>query len=161
MFFSTLNTTLPHNSYRLIESTFQRGGSPFLACNDSNAFLTYDDQTRFKLWSCQNVCDASSYLLDIIFIRFGIKLHRQIVGIPMGTYWASLVAVLFLFCDERDFMMSLSDDLQVDIKLLTHLPDIWTTFWISTILTLKKCSLSFILMSCRTKLILLIPKPQF
>ena len=30
--------------------------------------------------------------------------------IPMGTNCAPLVADLFLFCYERDFMMSLSDD---------------------------------------------------
>ena len=44
------------------------------------------------------------------FIRFGTKLYRQVVGIPMGTNCAGLVADLFLFCYERDFMMSLSDD---------------------------------------------------
>ena len=61
-------------------------------------------------WSCQNVCDALTFLLDNIFIRFGTKLYRQVVGIPMGTNCAPLVADLFLFCYERDFMMSLSDD---------------------------------------------------
>ena len=38
-----------------------------------------------------------------------------IVGIPMGTKCAPLVAYLFLFCYERDFMTSLSDDNQADI----------------------------------------------
>ena len=33
----------------------------------------------------------------------------------MGTYCAPVVAELFLFCYERDFMMSLSDDKQADI----------------------------------------------
>ena len=33
----------------------------------------------------------------------------------MGTYCAPLVAELFLFCYERDFMMSLSDDNQADV----------------------------------------------
>ena len=45
----------------------------------------------------------------IFFIRFGSKLYRQIVGIPMGTNCAPLVADLFLFCYERDFMLSLSE----------------------------------------------------
>ena len=49
------------------------------------------------------MCDAPHYLLDNILIRFGSKLHRQIVGIPMGTYCAPLVTDLFLFCYERDF----------------------------------------------------------
>ena len=33
----------------------------------------------------------------------------------MGTNCASLVADLFLFCYERDFIMSLSDDKQADV----------------------------------------------
>ena len=41
--FSTLYTTLPHNLIKdklfdLIERTFQRKGSPYLACSDRNAF---------------------------------------------------------------------------------------------------------------------------
>ena len=56
-----------------------------------------------------------TFLLDNIFIRFGTKLYRQVVGIPMGTNCAPLVADLFLFCYERDFMMSLSDDKQADV----------------------------------------------
>ena len=60
------------------------------------------------------MCDALHYLLDNIFIRFGSKLYRQIVGIPMGTNCTPLVADLFLFCYERDFMLSLSDNNQAD-----------------------------------------------
>ena len=61
------------------------------------------------------MCDALHYILDNIFIRFGSKLYRQIVGIPMGINCAPLVADLFLFCYERDFMLSLSDNNQADI----------------------------------------------
>ena len=62
------------------------------------------------------MCEALIYLLDNIYIRFGIKLYRQIVGIPMGTNCALLVAGLFLFCCERDFMTPLSDVKQAEIK---------------------------------------------
>ena len=55
------------------------------------------------------------FLLDNIFIWFGTKLYRQVVQIPMGTNCAPRVAHLFLFCYERDFMKSLSDDKQADI----------------------------------------------
>ena len=118
--FSTLYTTLPHNLIKdklteLIEQTFNREGSLYLACNDKNAFFTSEQPKRYKLWSCQKMCDALHYLLDNIFIRFGSKLYRQIAGIPMGTNCAPLVADLFLFCYERDFMLSLSDNNQADI----------------------------------------------
>ena len=58
------------------------------------------------------MCEALTFLLDNIYIRFGSKLYRQIVGIPMGTNCGPLIVDLFLFYYERDFMLSLSDDNQ-------------------------------------------------
>lgn len=52
--------------------------------------------------------DALIYLLDNSFIRFGTQLNRHIVGIPMCTNCAPLIVDLFLFCYEKDFMVSLS-----------------------------------------------------
>ena len=86
-----------------------------MACNDKNAFFTSEQPKRYKLWSCQKMCDALHYLLDNIFIRFGSKSYRQIVGIPKGTNCAPLVADLFLFCYDRDFMLSPSDNSKTDI----------------------------------------------
>ena len=78
--------------------------------------ITSTDHYRgYHLWSCQNVCDALSFLLDNIHFRFDTKLYRKIVGIPMGTNCAPLVADLFSFCYERDFMKNLSSDNQADV----------------------------------------------
>ena len=98
--FSILYTTLTHNLIKeklldLIERTFYK---VYLACNDKKAFYTSTGPYRgYHLWSCQNVYDALSFFLDNIYIRFGNKLYRQIVGIPMGTNCAPLVADLFFF----------------------------------------------------------------
>ena len=59
--------------------------------------------------------EVLTFLLDNNCVRFGTKLFRQIVGIPIGTNWAPLVADLFLFCYERDFMMSLSKEKQSEV----------------------------------------------
>ena len=50
-------------------------------------------------------------LLDNNFTRLDTRLYRQIVRVPVGTYYAPLVADLFLFCYEKEFMMSLSNDI--------------------------------------------------
>ena len=112
--FSTLYTTLPHNLIKktlldLIERTFYKTeGKLYLVCNDKKSFSTSADHYRgYNLWSCQNVCDALSFLLDNTYIRFDTKLYRQIVGIPTCTNCAPLVAHLFLFCYKRDFMKDL------------------------------------------------------
>ena len=91
----------------------------------SEARKRFDDKTKknqpseehkkYDLWSCQKVTDALIYLLDNIYIRFGSKLYRQNVGIPMGTNRAPLVADLFLFCYERDFMKSLTKEKRYDL----------------------------------------------
>ena len=76
---------------------FNREGSPNLACNDKNAFFTSRNLNKISCMVLSNVCDALILLLDNIFIQFGTKLFRQIVGIPMSTICAPLVADLFLF----------------------------------------------------------------
>ena len=110
MLFFTLYTTLPHNLIKgklvdLIERAFgkvyKNEGTLYIDGNDRKAFFTSTDKRGYTLWSCQNVCDALSYLLDNNYIRFGNKFYRQIVGIPMGTNCAPLVANLFYFVSKE------------------------------------------------------------
>ena len=66
---------MPHNLIKdklvdLIERTFQREGCLYIACNDKNAFFTSDAVRNYNLWSCQKVCEAHTFLLDNIYIRF-------------------------------------------------------------------------------------------
>ena len=103
--FSTLYTTLPHNLIkeklldligRAFKKIFKSECTLYLASNDKKAFFTSTDHRGYKLWSCQNVCGALSYLLDNIYIRFGNKLYRRIVGIPIGTNCAPLADLFFI-----------------------------------------------------------------
>ena len=102
-------------SFLLIENTFRREEALYLACNEEHAFYASEEHKRYDLWPCQKVTDALIYLLDNIYIRFGSKLYRQNVGIPMGTNCAPLVAGLFLFCYKRDFMKSLTKEKRYDL----------------------------------------------
>ena len=77
-------------------------------------FFTSGVYNNYNVWSCQKVCNAPVCLLNNIFIRLGTKLYRQTIGVPMGTSCAPLVADLFLFCYERDFMNFLSRVNQAD-----------------------------------------------
>ena len=71
-------------------------------------------QPEIIVYGLVRMCEALTFLFDNICIIFGSKLYTQIVGIPMGTTCncAPLVADSFLFCYERDFMMSLLEDNQ-------------------------------------------------
>ena len=70
--FCTLYTTLPHNLIKdkligLVGGASWREGSPYLACGDGGAFFASEEPGEYNAWSCQNVCDALTFLLDNIF----------------------------------------------------------------------------------------------
>ena len=62
------------------------------------------------------ICNKASKLLTVLK-RLCVFLTKQgkLVGIPMGTNCAPLDTDFFLFCYERDFIWSLSDNNQEDV----------------------------------------------
>ena len=100
-FFSTLYTTLPHNLIKdnfidLIKRTSIEKAFLTLHVTTQTRFYPSEKPKKYHTWSCQNVCDALTFLFDNIFL-FSTKLYRQVVGISMDTNCAPLVADLFLF----------------------------------------------------------------
>ena len=65
----------------LIERTFQREGSLYIAC--LHMLSSHLMQSEIIIYGLVRKCEALTFLLDNIYIRFGSKLYRQIVGIPM------------------------------------------------------------------------------
>ena len=61
--------------------------------------------TRYAYFSCRDLCFAIDFLIDNIYVRFGSSVFRQVIGIPMGTNSAPLLADLFLHTFEYDFMV--------------------------------------------------------
>ena len=118
--FSTLYTTLPHNVIKekildLIEWTFKTTLKTMI-----NFIWPVITEKLFLLPLTKvdiHFGHVRMYAmpLDNIYIRFGTKLYRQIVGIPMGTNCTPLVADLLLYCYERDFMDYLYHDNQADV----------------------------------------------
>ena len=50
------------------------------------------------------ICKMTEFLVDNIYVRFGGQLFRQMGGIPMGTNYAPLLADLFLYSYENEFL---------------------------------------------------------
>ena len=122
--------------------------SLYLACNGRNAFFfSFQKSIEIILYGYVRKCVKLWLFYLIIYIRFGTKLFRQIVGIPMDTNCALLVAHLSLFRYERDFMMSLSEEKQSEVietfsSTSRYLDDF---FLILTISTWMVWSIKFIL----------------
>ena len=65
-----------------------------------------------------------------IYVQFDGMVYQQIVGIPIGTNCDPLIADLFLYCYERDFMSDLHKFKRYDIDMFNdtsrYLDDIFT-----------------------------------
>ena len=68
--------TLSHNLINekligLIDKTFQRETAHYIACNDINAFFKSEEHIGTHYGLSKKVCEAVTFLLDNICIRFG------------------------------------------------------------------------------------------
>ena len=61
------------------------------------------------------LCEAFTFLIENIYVQFDGMVYQQIVGIPMGTNCAPIIANLFLYCYERDFMSNLKKSKRFDL----------------------------------------------
>ena len=93
---------------------------------------------------------SSQLSLRLYLIRVDSNLHQQIVGFSMGTICAPLVADLFLFCYEGNFMLSFSDDTQSEvIEAFNSTSRYLDDLLILIITSLIACSIIFTIQSFR------------
>ena len=61
-------------------------------------------------YSEEQVISMLEFLIDNMFVSFGGLLFQQVVGIPMGTNCAPLLADLFLYSYESEFLQKFVKD---------------------------------------------------
>jgi hypothetical protein len=85
--------------------------------NTKTAYFTklLPENNNYITWTCLDFCSALHFLLDNLYVQFNNTLYLQTVGIPMGSNCAPLVADLFLYCYEHDFMLGLAREKQFSL----------------------------------------------
>ena len=86
-----------------------------ICTSDKVGFFSNNKYDSYKCWTCAELCVAFTFLMKNIYVQFVGMVYQQIVGIPKGTNCAPLIADLFLFCYERDFMSYLHKSKQYDL----------------------------------------------
>ena len=56
------------------------------------------------MYTGDNICRMTEFLVDNIFVQFEGRLFRQVIRIPVGTNCAPLLADLFLYSYEKEFL---------------------------------------------------------
>ena len=111
--FSTLYTSIPHDLLKsrmnsIINNAFKHknGATRYTdikVCR-SKSYFTSNPLNGDNKYTADDICKMIEFLVDNIYVRFGGQLFRQMVGIPMGTNCAPLLADLFLYSYENEFL---------------------------------------------------------
>ena len=75
-------------------------------CGDSGYFVQEHTESN-KKYTEDDIIKMLEFLIDNIFVMFGGQVFQQTIGIPMGTNCAPLLADLFLYSYEADFIQNL------------------------------------------------------
>ena len=112
--FSTLYTSIPHDLLKsrisnLVHNAFRKkDGSvryTHIKLTRAKGYFTHDiNGGGDNMFTADSICEMIEFLIDNIFVQFGGRLFRQVIGIPMGTNCAPLLADLFLYSYENEFV---------------------------------------------------------
>ena len=112
--FSTLYTSITHNLHKcritaLIHNSFKRrnGSNRYTHIKITSRkgyFIDTINPGGDNLYTADQICKMVEFLIDNISVKFGGCLFRRVIGIPMGTNCAPLLADLFLYPYESEFL---------------------------------------------------------
>ena len=120
MIFLTLYTTLPHDKLKTrLKETIHKAfshrncGSKFVVLGYNSTYFSNKIQKGKTCYSEEQVISILEFLIDSIFVSFGGILFQQVVGILMGTNCVPLLADLFLYSSESEFLQKLVKDKKI------------------------------------------------
>ena len=116
--FSTLYTTIPHSTLKsrledlITRSFFNKNGTrryKYIVVNEHNnsTYFVKEYSNANNKYTEGDIISMINFLIDNIYVELGGQIFRQTIGIPMGTNCAPLLADLFLYSYEAEFIQQL------------------------------------------------------
>ena len=114
--FSTLYTTIPHTKLKarlseLIRNAFKyKNGKKrykYIVVGHNSTYFVKNTSNAKNKYSEDDIVRMIDFLIDNIFVECGGVVFQQVIGIPMGNNCAPLLADLFLYSHEAEFIQTL------------------------------------------------------
>ena len=141
--FSTLYTSLPHDLINakvlsLIKWCFNRESKSYLCTSLKAGFFSNKKYESYRCWSCAELCEAFTFLMENIYVQFDGIIYQQIEGSPMGTNCAPLIADLFYIVMRGTLCLTFTNlNVMTSYTCLMILLDILTIYSSSITLNLR------------------------
>ena len=95
-------SNLVHNAFRKKDGSIRY---THIKITRAQGYFTHDiNGGGDNMYTAGNICKMIEFLIDNIFVQFGGCLFHQVIGILMGTNCAPLLADLFLFSYDSEFL---------------------------------------------------------
>ena len=114
--FEMVYTTIPHQKLKDRLTSIIRNAFIFKNGNRRYKYLVLEHEETYFVkehsdskskYTEDDIIKMLEFLVDNIFVVFAGKVFQQTVGIPMGTNCAPLLADIFLYSYEADFIQSM------------------------------------------------------
>ena len=114
--FSTLYASIPHQKLKsrlatIIRNSFihknRKQRYKYLVLDSEGPYFVREHSDSKSKYTEEDIITMLEFLVDNIFVVFAGKVFQQIIGIPMGTNSAPLLADIFLSSYEAEFIQSL------------------------------------------------------
>ena len=111
--FSTPYTSIPHDFLKshmnniIINAFKHKNGATrytYIKVGTNKSYFTSDPLNDDNKYTGNDICKMIEFLVDNIYVRFGGQLFRKMVDIPVGTNCPPLLADLFLYSYENEFL---------------------------------------------------------
>ena len=97
--------------FKIIAQTFNykngRKRYEYIVVNNGSSYFVKTHSDARRKFTEDDVVRMLDFLIDDIYVECGGHIFQQVIGIPMGTNCAPLLADLFLYSYEADFIQSL------------------------------------------------------
>ena len=111
--FSTLYPSLPHDEIRthlkiVFKTVFKRECKLYINVNYRKAYFTNIKVKGYIAFSEKDMNMVLNFILNNVFVKFGNKIYKQTLGIPIGLDSGQDIANLLLFQYESKYLETLS-----------------------------------------------------
>ena len=111
--FSTLYPALPQSEIKkqfskIFNKVFKREGKQFINVGYKGAYFSSKQNNRGNSFRLNDMIEILEFILDNIFVKFGNKIYKQVIGVPIGSDSGADIANLLLFSYESEYIEKVS-----------------------------------------------------